>query len=83
MNPSSCIKLALATAACLMLNACGEKLQVTESPVRGKYQGKPDTRPWDNDKLSYGAGNWEKGKDGWEKQLKLRAQNQDDYTRAQ
>ncbi len=44
-------KLILAGVALLVafgLGACGEREQVIVYQ-QGKYQGKPDTRPWEND----------------------------------
>jgi len=44
--------LTLFALVCLSLglSACGEKEQVVVYK-QGKYQGKPDVRPWDNDPL--------------------------------
>jgi hypothetical protein len=55
-----------------MMLGCGEKQQAQESA--GRYQGKPDAKPWE------AAG---KDKATWEAQLKTRAQNQNDYSRAE
>jgi major membrane immunogen (membrane-anchored lipoprotein) len=50
----------------------------------GKYQGKPDTHPWDNDPVKFAAVKQEKGnKAAWEQQLKVRNQAQNDYSRAE
>jgi len=64
---------------------CGEKDQVIVYQ-QGKYQGKQDTRPWDNDPGAspYPASKWTKGdKAGWEAALKSRNQNQNEYTRVE
>ena len=54
------------------LAGCGEKEQVVFYK-QGKYQGKPDSRPWDNDPLSYGSAKWSKGdRASWESQIKAR-----------
>jgi hypothetical protein len=53
------------------LAACGEREQVVVYK-QGKYQGKPDARPWDNEPLAYG-GKWTKGdRTSWENQIKAR-----------
>ena len=59
---------ALALAA--GLSACGEKEQFVVYK-QGKYQGKPDTKPWDNAPLA--DGKWTKGDRGtWETHMKAR-----------
>jgi hypothetical protein len=68
-------KLALALAAgalALTLAACGDKPMVYK---QGQYQGKPDSKPWDNDQFK---GNQVE----WEKAVKARNQGQDEYSRA-
>ena len=56
------------------LAACGERPQEI-TYKQGTYQGKPDTRPWDNDPF--------KGdQKAWELALKDRAQSQNEYKRA-
>jgi len=61
-----------AGAALLLLGACGEKPMVYK---QGQYQGKPDSKPWDNDTFK---GNQVE----WEKTIKARNQGQDEYSRA-
>jgi hypothetical protein len=67
------------------LAGCGEKEQVIVYQ-QGKYQGKPDTQPWDNspgDSI-YTTSTWTKGdKSSWETALKSRAQNQNEYMRVE
>ena len=67
--------LAVAAAAGLVAVAggCGESTQVTVYK-QGKYQGKPDSQPWDNamfkgDKLA------------WETAIKKRNEGQNEYSR--
>jgi hypothetical protein len=58
----------------LGLTACGETEQVV-TYKQGKYQGKPDTRPWDNDPAvpELGGSKWTKGdRASWEQQMKAR-----------
>ena len=65
------------------LAACGEVEQVVVYK-QGKYQGKPDTRSWDNEPLApeHRAGNWKKGdRTSWEEQIRTRTLTQDEYRR--
>ena len=81
-------KLVIAGAALIAVAAmtgCGEKEQVVVYH-QGKYQGKPDTKPWENDPGTslYTTSKWKAGdKSGWETALKSRNQNQNEYTRAE
>jgi uncharacterized lipoprotein YehR (DUF1307 family) len=81
-------KLALAGAALLLavgLGACGDRDQVTVYK-QGKYQGKPDTKPWENDPAAmlYTTSKWSKGdKTGWEVAVRARTLAQNEYTRAE
>jgi hypothetical protein len=76
---------ALAAATALGLAGCGEQPQVVQYK-QGKYQGKPDTQPWDNDPASslYTTSKWTKGdKASWETAINTRAASQNEYARAQ
>ncbi len=67
--------LAIAVAAGLagLASGCGESTQVTVYK-QGKYQGKPDKQPWENDQF--------KGdRAAWEKTIKARNDGQNEYTR--
>jgi hypothetical protein len=64
-----------ATAAFLVLSGCGEKEQVIVYK-QGKYQGKPDTKPYENAQFS---GNQTQ----WETAIKTRNQSQNEYTRVE
>ena len=81
-------KLLIAGAALLVsvaLGACGERDQVTVYK-QGKYQGKPDTKPWENDPGAslYTSSKWNKGdKTSWESAVKTRNLAQNEYTRAE
>jgi hypothetical protein len=81
-------KLVLVGAAlsiALGLGACGERDQVTVYK-QGKYQGKPDTKPWDNDPAAslYTTSKWNKGDQAsWESMVKTRNLAQNEYARAQ
>jgi hypothetical protein len=64
---------ALAAALSFAAAGCGEKPTVTVYK-QGQYQGKPDTRPWDNEQF--------KGdKAAWEKAIRARNGGQNEYAR--
>jgi hypothetical protein len=81
-------RLVLAGAAVLFvagLAACGERDQVTVYK-QGKYQGKPDTKPWESDPGAslYTSSKWSKGdKTSWEAAVKTRNLAQNEYMRAE
>jgi len=81
-------KLILAGAAVVLamgLAACGERDQVTVYK-QGKYQGKPDTKPWENDPGTslYTTSKWNQGdKSSWESAVKTRNLAQNEYNRAE
>ncbi len=59
--------------AMVLLAGCGEKQSVTVYK-QGQYQGKSDKQAWDNDQF--------KGdKVAWEKAIKARSGNQNEYAR--
>jgi len=67
------IVAAFAAVAALGLAACGENQQVTVYK-QGKYQGKPDAKPWDSPQ--YGG---DQAK--WEREIQTRTQSQNEYVR--
>ena len=67
------ILAAVAAIAALGLAGCGENQQVTVYK-QGKYQGKPDTKPWDSPQ-------WGGDEAKWERELKQRNQAQNEYVR--
>ncbi len=72
-----------AVAVIAGLAGCGEKDQVIVYE-QGKYQGKPDSKPWDSDPGAgvYTSSKWSKGDKGsWETALRSRSQNQNEYVR--
>ncbi len=74
-----------ALVAAVLVSGCGEREQVVVYK-QGKYQGKPDSKPWDNDPGSalYTTSKWTRGdKTGWETALRSRNQSQNEYTRAE
>ena len=73
----------LAALGMLALSGCGEKPQAA-SYKEGKYQGKPDTPPWDNAPLAYSeySNKWTKGdQKGWTDEIKTRNKFQNEYVR--
>jgi hypothetical protein len=81
------MRLVLTVAAAALLavgaSACGEKSQVTVYK-QGKYQGKPDGRPWDNESpiAELRGGKWNKGdRTSWEDQIKNRQLAQHEHKR--
>ena len=79
-------KLILAGAALAVaagLSACGEREQVVVYK-QGKYQGKPDAQPWQNDPAAslYTTSKWTQGdQTSWEAAIRARNQNQNEYSR--
>ncbi|MFO1363920.1 MAG: hypothetical protein U1F45_15860 [Burkholderiales bacterium] len=63
----------LAAAVALGLAGCGENPQVTVYK-QGKYQGKPDTKPWDSPE-------WGGKQADWERAVNNRTLSQNEYTR--
>ena len=64
--------LAAAGALALVLAGCGDRPMVYK---QGQYQGKPDSKPWDNEQFKGSQVEWEKA-------VKARTQGQDEYSRA-
>jgi hypothetical protein len=81
-------KLVLAAAALTLaagLSACGEREQVIVYK-QGKYQGKPDSKPWESDPSAslYTSSKWTQGdKSSWEAAVKTRNLSQNEYNRVQ
>lgn len=85
INARKILVAAAAFIAVAGMNGCGEKEQVI-AYKQGKYRGKADTKPWENDPGAslYTTSRWKAGdKSGWETALKSRSQNQNEYTRAE
>jgi hypothetical protein len=63
------------------LAACGEPEQVVVYK-QGKYQGKPDGRPWDSEPVAYAHTKWTKGnRESWEEAIKQRQLGQHEHKR--
>ena len=67
------VGVAIFALAALGLAGCGEKPQVTVYK-QGKYQGKPDNVPWQGQPFN-------NNKAEWEKSIKGRNNNQNEYLR--
>ena len=69
------------------LAGCGEQSQLGQSTTykQGKYQGKPDTRPYEAGPGVYAQGaQWAAGdKTAWEAAIKRRQQDQNEYAKAE
>jgi len=78
---SARLAVAVVAALCLVaLAGCGERPQTAGVNKQGKYQGKPDTLPWDDAPLAYGSAKWTQGdKASWEDAIKTRTLNQNEY----
>jgi hypothetical protein len=66
--------IGIAAVLPLIAAGCSEKPTVTVYE-QGQYQGKPDMQPWNNDQFK---GNQVE----WEKAIKARNQNQNEYSRS-
>ena len=67
------------------VSGCGERSQVV-AYKSGKYQGKPDSKPWDNDPgaVLYTTSKWTGGdKTSWEAAIRTRNQSQNEYNRTE
>ena len=76
---------AAAAIAAVGLAGCGETEQVIVYK-QGKYQGKADSKPWENEPGGslYTTSKWTKGdKASWETAIKTRSQDQNEYTRVE
>jgi hypothetical protein len=65
--------VAFGAMAALMLAGCGERPQVVNYK-QGKYQGKPDEAP-------YAAAPFNGDQQKWERDIRARTQNQNEYKR--
>jgi hypothetical protein len=67
------VAAAAGAALAVLLAGCGERPQVIEYK-QGKYQGRPDTQPYD-------SATFKGDKAEWERAIKTRNQNQNEYKR--
>ena len=89
-NRGNVLTCAALLGGALMLAACGdspEKLGQanTYNKDTHKYQGKPDTRPFENAPTAYSNGSTWTANDrtSWELALKRRQQSQNEYSRVE
>lgn len=72
---------ALAAAASLAVTGCAEKAPVAGQPQASR--AKADAKPWEGSPSAYASPGLEKGdRERWEKALRTRAENQNEYVRA-
>ena len=67
------VAAAAGAALAVLLAGCGERPQVIDYK-QGKYQGRPDTEPYD-------SATFKGDKAEWERVIKTRNQNQNEYKR--
>ena len=77
-----------AAVSLMVLSGCGESVQQVGQATtykQGKYQGKPDARPYEGGPTAYSQEkSWQAGdKVAWEKAIKTRQQAQNEYNRAE
>ncbi|MBL8385518.1 MAG: hypothetical protein JNM90_20710 [Burkholderiales bacterium] len=82
------IAAAMAAVAGIVAGGCGEQAQQLGQATtykQGKYQGKPDARPYDNAPNVYAHGaQWTAGdKTSWEAAIRRRQQGQNEYLKAE
>jgi len=85
MNAPKLILAGAVVAMALGLSACGEREQVIVYK-QGKYQGKPDTKPWENAPGAslYTTSKWNQGdRTSWESAVKTRNLAQNEYNRVE
>jgi hypothetical protein len=79
--------LLCAALAASGLAACGNNEELGQATTyrQGKYQGKPDARPYEAGPGPYSQGaQWNAGdKAGWEAAVKRRQQGQNEYVKAE
>ena len=74
--------VAVLALAGLAAAGCAEREQVAQPQQGGRYQGKPDQKPWDATPTVVGSSKWAAGdKTAWEKALRTRQQSQNEYVR--
>jgi len=77
-------KQTLLVLAALGLAACAERDPVVEQQSEKRYQGKRDSKPWDNESpvAELRGGKWTKGNQAsWEEQIKIRQLAQHEHKR--
>lgn len=85
MRAQTLVSLVFASVTALGVAGCGDAPQELAQGER-RYQGKPDSNPWDNDPSAalYTTSKWTKGdQTSWETALKTRTLNQNEYTRTE
>jgi hypothetical protein len=83
MRVRKLVVVACASLAALGLAGCGDQPQELAQKER-RYQGKPDSNPWDSDPSAslYTTSKWTKGdRASWDTAINARAMNQNEYAR--
>jgi hypothetical protein len=78
------MRTALVLIALIGVSACAERDQVIEPQSEKRYQGKRDSKPWDNESpiAELRGGKWTKGNQAsWEDQIKQRQLAQHEHKR--
>jgi hypothetical protein len=74
-HPSSLLVVAaIALSSAASLAGCGHQGSGAQNTTPTRYQGKPDTAPWESSR-------WHDNRDSWERAIAARAQNQNEYVR--
>ena len=74
------IRILLLLALLSLSAACAKREEIAEH--ERSYQGKPDTRAWDNEPLADGSAKWSRGdRARWETAIKARQLTQHEYKR--
>ena len=84
MNRAVLIAVLAAFGLALIATGCGEREQIVQPVSEKRYQGKRDSKPWDNDSpvAELRGGKWTKGsQDSWEQQIKARQLAQHEHKR--
>ena len=71
---SKLVFITIGAAVALMLSACGEQPRKRSPPKLGTSAAKPDDKPYNNEKFNNDRATWEK-------KLRARADNQNEYKR--
>ena len=83
--PGKVLAAGLAVLFASLVSGCGERSQVV-AYKSGKYQGKTDTKPWENSPgaAPYTTSKWTGGDQAsWETALRTRNQSQNEYNRTE
>ncbi|MFN0160725.1 MAG: hypothetical protein ACKVQQ_05815 [Burkholderiales bacterium] len=87
MTHKRCLAIGVGLALAALAAGCSEdpqKIGQATTYKQGKYQGKPDTRPYEGGPTAYSAAKWQAGdKASWENVIKQRQDAQNEYKRTE